>query len=353
MKRLALPALLLSVVAPRPAAQDPGAGGTPPGSTSIDGLSLGGLLRAFFTTGDDTILTFGDPVASVRLDEAQVYGELERGDFLLRAQLELESGTAVLEDGYVAWTPCDGLALKLGQFKPRILHSASVDPERLVLRDRTLLGEGFDTYDHGVELSGYDDPFRWFVAVTNGADGEGDGAFSSARLEWSVYEGELGLAEGAHGAPNHLVADFGFFVFFDSATKSSGFDAGGFGADLAFTIGPWFAHSELAVLRDFFPQTTVAVHGQPAVTLQPDSHPVAVTLGNHFASDWQATFRWEGADDLVDTDHYAVSLNHFAHGGSLVFTGEVGYYEANGPQGWVYSLGATVGANRPSHVREF
>jgi len=323
------------------------------GNSTHEDVSYGGLIRAFWGMSDDTIVTLGDPVASVLLDEAQVFTEFTRGTMLIRTQLELSSGTARLEDGYIAFRAGDSLGVRVGQFKPRILHSASANPETLVFRDRTILGERFDFYDHGVEVSGAQDPFRWFVSLVNGPDGQEDGYFSAGRVEWASYESELGLAEGARGAPDYLICDVGLFGFFDSATKSSVFDAGGYGIDLTLTLGPWYAHTEFTHLEKFFPASPVSVHGNPTLVLAPDSSPLSMTFGHRIGEEWVANARWERADDVPHTDHYAFALNHFPGNGSLMITGDVSYYETRGPQGLVFSLGMTIGANRPSHVREY
>ena len=318
------------------------------------GFSVGGVVRAFYGYSDDTIGTMGgDTVSSVVLEEAQPYVEYATGNTIVRVNFEMSSGSVELEDAYVAMQMKDWLGVKVGNFKPRVLQSASADPETIVFRNRTILGERFDFFDEGVEVTGYEDPFRWFLAVQNGPDGTGDGYFSSARLEWSSYEDELGLGEGQRGAPDYLICDVGFFGFFDSATDSSVFDAGGFGLDLTLTMGAWYGHMEFCHLEDNFLQVPVPVHGNPVLFLEPDSNPFSMTLGRAHDERWVGMFRWERTGDSSDTDHLALAVNHFPNKSSLAIIGDLSYYESRGPSGWVYSIGMSFGANRPSRVREY
>jgi len=46
-------------------------------------------------------------------------------------------------------------------------------------------------------------------------------------------------------------------------------------------------------------------------------------------------------------------VNHFPNKSSLAIIGDLSYYESRGPSGWVYSIGMSFGANRPSRVREY
>lgn len=317
-------------------------------------LSYGGLVRAFWSFSDATIATGGgDPVLAVFLEDVQPYFELAYSDALVRVQLELAGGTAVLEDGWVGWDPPDLMGFKTGQFKPRVLHSASADPETLVFRDRTLLGERFDYYDRGAELSGGGDAIHWFLAVTDGQDGDKTGVITSARIEWSVYEEELGLAEGARDSPNYLRAEFGFFGLTDSASAGSAADGGGYGMDFAMTLGPYYLHTEFAHLGNSFPDEPIFVDGNPAVFLAPDSTPFGLTFGKRLGEDWQTSFRWQIADDAVNTKYLGLAVNFFPNAGAVTFTSDVSRYEADGPEGWVFNVGVSVGASRPRDAQVF
>ena len=355
--RLVASFLLLSIILPQGwSAQEESPVALSDDGSSFLGLELEDLrysflLRAFYGYGDAAVFPFDDSVSSLDLEEAQITGEYTLADsVLIRTQLDVADGVE-LEDAYVAWSPHRYFGFKFGQFRPRVLFSATADPGSLVFRDRTFLGERFDFFEPGIEWSGSEDTLRWFLAALNGTDGGEDGIFASARLEWSVYEGELPRSEGTYGVPDYLRSEFGFFGFVDTSFASSTSDASGFGLDFAMSLGPWYTHAEVAHVEDAFLPVGLPVLDTQTIVIPGEADPFSVTFGRRFGERIQTNLRWQRPDDVVETDHFGLSSNYLFHAGDetrvpIGLTAEISYFDSNRDDGFAFSLGVSYGSNR-------
>ena len=209
-----------------------------------DPFTWGLLVRAFYTFSAKEAGAGTNDVSGTVLEDADLWLGTDLGELDLRVSADLDEGDLRLEDAHGHWRGFGWLGLTAGQFKPRVARSASLPDDGLLFRERTFLGAAFDAWDDGLELGGHYDQFDYWLAVTNGANGEESDHFWSTRAEWAVYDEAFDEREGAYGAPNHLRVLLGAMYFEDVALSSS--DAGGWGGDLALTFGPYAFHAEWA-----------------------------------------------------------------------------------------------------------
>ena len=133
-------------------------------------FSWGVLIRTFFTQSEKEA---GDGVSDADVsgfvfEDADLWLALDHEDFSARVSADLEQDGGVLEDAHATFRALDWLAVRMGQFKPRVVRSGSVPEDGLLFRERTFLGAAFDAWDDGVELGGHYDQFDWWVALTFG-----------------------------------------------------------------------------------------------------------------------------------------------------------------------------------------
>lgn len=316
---------------------------------AASGRTFGGLVRAFVASADDDVTSGGDDVSGFDLEDVDVFFELEEEQFSVRVSAELDDGNLGLEDGYARYRYSQALQLAVGQFKPRVVRSGSVQPGGLLFRERTFLGALFDVWDLGAELGGHYDQFDYWLAVTNAENGSESDHFWSVRGEWTLYEDPWADVEGAHGAPNYLRSLLGAFLFGDVALSSS--DGGGYGVDFALTFGPYSFHAEWAHVDDAFVRPADVTVGPPLV-LGGDASPLSATISRCLGTDWEGALRWQEADDADDTSGWSAAIDWFPGDGPLRWIADATRIEDDLDEGWILSLGIAIGASS-AHGRPF
>jgi hypothetical protein len=265
-------------------------------------LRWGALVRAFASHAG-TEANGAEKISGFVLEDVDVHFAVDGERLSWRVSMDLDGAALAdageevqLEDAHARFVPAAGWELVVGRFKPRVARSASIVPEGLLFRDRTFLGATFDLWDAGLELGRHYDQFDFWFALANAEDGLGTEDFWSLRVEWALYDSPFEDVEGARGAPNHLRALLGGFVFDDTALASS--KAGGVGFDLAFQLGPWAFLAEWASLGSAFVRD-VDVRDGAVVTIG-DGHPWALSMSRR-CGDWESGVRVERAGDAERT----------------------------------------------------
>jgi hypothetical protein len=303
----------------------------------------GVLLRVFYTASADeakAVLDDAD-VSGFELEDLDGYVAYEGTDYSLRLSADLGSGDVELEDALARWRFRDELALTAGQFKPRVVRSGSVPPGELLFRERTFVGAAFDGWDDGVELGGHYDQWDYWLALTDGSNGSETDHFTSARVEWALYDAAFEDREGARGAPDHLRVLIGATWFRDAAQSNA--DGGGWGGDLALTFGPYSFHGEWLGLDDEFARTIDVFNGY-LITLG-DGSPLAATLSRRVGADAEVALRFQRADDSDSTESFGIGANWSPGGGPARFVADVELVEGDTRDFSLFSLGLVLGSS--------
>jgi hypothetical protein len=189
---------------------------------SQDGTGWAALLRAVYTHSSDDIATGVGPsqpdTSGFNFNDLDLAFWGSQGIYMWRISADIEFNESGLvhdtdndlgvEDGYIRWN-CGGyFDAQMGQFKPQVSHSNSVDPEHLLFIDRTALGSAFDVWDLGIGASGAYDMLSWYVAIMNASNGHVRDHFYLLRLAWMIGAG-VGMYEGAMGSSDTLNATVG------------------------------------------------------------------------------------------------------------------------------------------------
>jgi len=307
-------------------------------------LRMGWLVRAFYSNSPPEA---GAPGATAdqsgfQLEDLDGFLAYETPDVAVRLSVDLdeaaEGGDVLVEDAWARWQHLDWMALAVGRFKPRVLRSNAVPQDGLLFRERTFLGAAFDRWDDGFELSGLWDEFGYFLALTDGANGDASEHFLSARGVWALVDEGFADREGALGAPNHLRVVLGAALFHDD-----GLSDGGFATDLALTFGPYGFHFEWATLGDNFTREVDVFDGH-VMTLG-DGHPYATTLSRRIGAHGELGLRMQQADEADDTQALGLSASWSPDGGALRFVADLEQVEGDTRDFSLFTVGVELGSS--------
>ena len=328
------------------AVDEDAAGGADVPEHPVEGLSWGGIVRAFYTYSQDDIATGGgDDISGFSVNDADLYFNVAVGDFVGRVSADFAPDGPELEDGYGTWLVADWFTVTLGQFKPRVVRSGIVDPETLVFKERTFLGASFDFWDVGVQVAGHYDQFDWWLAVTNASTGQRSDHLFVGRGEWAYYDEAWGDVEGAHGAPINLRLLFGIFAYTFTDVPGDGGD--GWGGDMALTMGPHSLHAEVMGIDNGIFLANNSLRDMPSLVLDGRGRPFSATYGYLFANRWQLAARYQNLDDDRDTKIFSGAVNWFPlEDGPVGWVLDVTHVDSKGPDGLVISVGVNVGLSR-------
>ena len=291
-----------------------------PLAPSQDGMGWAVLLQAVYSFSSDDLFTSGgaDPDLSGfgfnNIDLA-FWGNQGPYSYRVSADIDGNSGDDLdLEDAYVRWG-CGGyFDATMGNFKPRLSLTNSVDPERQVFIDRSVIGSSGDVWDNGVAVSGAFEQFNWFAGVMNGSNGHTRDHFYYLRGEVKVGTG-AGAYEGAMGSSDALNGTLGLtFVNDDTVGDITGdgdsdntawiLEFGGnisnfgFGAEVAQFDDDFVAitdedYSNIASTADFDGDTV----GDTFLVLADDSTPWMVYGSYLINPEWEVAVRYEDLDN--------------------------------------------------------
>ena len=298
---------------------------------AADSASIGGLVRTSFR---DAGTTGGFVQEDIDL---WAQGSLE--EFTWRVSFDMDSGSAVLEDAYVAWSYDSGMTVVMGQFKAPALRSAIIDPENLQFIDRSNLGAVHDFWDTGLGVMGdIQDGLSYALAVRDGYSAgpvwgdDSEELFWFAHLNYEIGNG-LSPVEGGMKAGEELDAAIGV-SWWDMEDDS--LDPV-LTVDVAATMGQISGSLELADSGDAGDNILGALAGM-------GTNPMAITLGYLFADNMEAGYRYEDYDDAGDNTKSTFGLNYYMHGHNAKW--QLNYIDDDLATDETLALGLTVGASR-------
>jgi hypothetical protein len=305
---------------------------------------LGALLRVFYGYSDDSV--FGsDDISGFELLDVDLWLDGEVGDFSYRIGVELDSGSnADLEDAFVRWACSSYLTSTLGQFKPRVARSASLNPENTFFGERSLIGAAFDEWQTGVGVSGTLDPIRWFFNVMNGTNSSDSDHFWNFRFEFDLGEG-AGDYEGAYGGGDGFNATIGASFFNDDT--QSGDDASGYAVDFAGSSGPLgFAVEALKIDDDYSGFGRMDIWTIPTATtygLESDSTPYSALVTWALDDQIELGLRLQDMDNMDDTTQLSFGANYYKSGHNAKWHASINKVDSDTDDGTFFLAGLTVG----------
>jgi len=349
---------------------------------SEDGMGWAALLRAALSYSSDDIATGGGnspDTSGFNFNDVDLAFWGSQGPYRWRISADIDDNDAglasggtsfLLEDAHIVWN-CGGyFDAMMGQFKPHVTRSNSVDPEKQVLIDRTSIGSAFDVWDDGVGLSGVWEYINWYFSLTDGQNGHERDHIYVLRGEYNLGQG-AGNYEGAMGSSDQMNGTVGLTLLHDDTNGDVDGDNNadntswivdfngnvsnvGFGAEVAQLDDDTF----LATSGDYsniFDSSTGTGTPLPtptsALVLFGDSTPWNVTVSYLINPEWEVAARYEDLDngDNNGPDNTVLSL------GANWYRGNAGKWQAQWSNfdadsafndGAVFEVGYSVGSTR-------
>lgn len=289
------------------------------------GIDMGAVVRNSYRDGDTE--------GGWSFEDVDVWLEGSLEEFDWRVSMDLDTGTAVVEDAWVRWACGENIGITWGQFKNNIVRSAIVDPENLLFIDRSLIGMEFDSWDNGVQVAGDVSGFMWSLAAQNGTDGTGDSLLFGAHVGYHIGNG-VTPSEGAMKGGEEFDATIGVGY---TDEQDDGVDAILL-IDGAFTVGPISGGIELADGGD----DTVLSNG--TFTGTDGTNPWALMVGYLLADNLELGFRHEDRDNDADETRSTFGLNWYLHGHNAKW--QINYIDDDALPDQVIAVGLTVGKSR-------
>jgi hypothetical protein len=336
---------------------------------SEDGMGWSALVRAVYSYSRDDISTGADPsdadTSGFKFNDVDLAFWGATGPYSWRVSADLDgngfefdsttnqvssvSSQLWLEDAYVRWGCGEYFDAMMGNFKPRVTRSNSVDPEKQVLIDRTAIGASFDSWDLGVGVNGSFETFHWWAALMNGFNGHTRDHAYVLRGEFDLGSG-AGQYEGAMGSSDALNATIGLSLVANDTLDEIALDVNGdlspdfSGGGSSSNNRNWFLDVngsvsnfgfgfEVAELDDDYIGFTDEDYGKlhDASTSSPaddfpflfflgDSNPWNVTVSYLIAPELEVAARYEDLDNDSgsgpDNTVLSVGLNWYRDGGA-------------------------------------
>jgi hypothetical protein len=350
---------------------------------SQDSLGWSVMLRAVFSHSGDDISTGADEPDTSGFNfndvDAAFWGAQGPYRWRLSADIDdndaglAESSSLNIEDAWVSWTCSEYFDATMGQFKPRLSRSNSVDPEKQIMIDRTVIGSSLDFWDDGVGAAGSMDLFNWYVGMMDGQNGHTRHHLYYARGEYHLGSG-AGEYEGAMGSSDQMNGTIGITVVHNDASG----DADGDGdrdnntwlADFNGKVSQFGFGVEVAGLDD---DTFLATSGDysnifdssdgsgaplptptSALVLAGDSTPWGVTGSYMLNEEWEFAVRYEDLDngevagaDGPDNTVISVGANWY-RGTAARWQAQFSMIDSDGDfnDGDILEVGYAVGATR-------
>lgn len=334
-----------------------------------DGRGWAVLLRAVYTHSSDDIATAGGPDTSgFNFNDVDIAFWGSQGAYTWRLSADIINNEAgktgaifELEDAYIRWL-CGGyFNAQVGNFKPRVTRSNSVDPGYLLFIDRSAIGSSMDMWDNGVGVDGAWEQLRWYVAIMNGLNGHTRDHFYLLRGEWDFGSG-AGDYEGAMGSSDTMNGTIGASFINDDSVPTSGGDSDttaylldfhgnasqfGFGGEIALIGDDYVGWGTDEDFNNIFAPFT-------SLPLGEDSKPWNAYLSYQVNQEWEFGVRYEDLDnDTVggatgpDNTLLSVVANWYRDGGKwqAQWT-DIDSDESGVPDGSVFEVGFSVGTSR-------
>jgi len=349
---------------------------------SQDGMGWTALLRAVYSHSSDDIATGGPgangpDTSGFNFNDVDLAFWASFGSYTVRVSADISDNEAgnfgaafVLEDAYVKWA-CGGyFDAMVGNFKPRVTRSNSVDPEHLLFIDRSALGSAFDGWDNGIGLGGAWEQLHWYFALMNGGGASGGGHTRDhlyvLRGEWDFGSG-AGRYEGAMGSSDLLNGTVGVSFINDDTVPTTGGNSDtfawaadfhgnvsnvGFGGEV-FKIGDdyvgWGTDEDFSNIFD---------GAANRLEIAEDSTPWNVYVSYLINPEWEVGVRWEnldndivGGSDAAGADNTLLSVvaNYYGTGSGAKWQAQytdIQADESGAPEGSIFEIGFSVGSTR-------
>jgi hypothetical protein len=334
---------------------------------SQDSMGWSALLRVVYTYSKDDIATGGgEDTSGLNFNDADIAIWGAQGPYAWRISADIDDNEAgqlgaqfELEDAWVKWTCGEYFDAHIGNMKPRVSRSNSVDPEKLLFIDRSPLGSAFDGWDNGVAATGRMEQIFWGAWILNGSNGHVSDHLIVARGEFDIGTG-AGEYEGAMGSQDTLNGTFGLSFVNDDATATPG--PGG-GADTSLwlfdfhgSVSQFGFGFELAKLDDDIQGATDEDYSNIiGLNLYGDSEPFSVYGSYAINPEWEVAVRYDDLDNketagganAEDNTVLSVAANYY-RGPGAKWQAQYSMYDADSafPDGDVFEVGLVIGSTR-------
>jgi hypothetical protein len=341
---------------------------------SQDGSGWAALIRAVYSHSSDDIATGGagqPDTSGFNFNDIDLAFWGNQGPYMWRVSADIEGNEAGLvgdteldvNDAYVKWN-CGGyFDAMMGNFKPHVSRSNSVDPEHLLFIDRSALGSSFDSWDNGIGASGTWEQLWWGLAMMNASNGHTRDHAYFLRGEWNLGSG-AGMYDGAMGSSDTLNGTVGLtFINDDSIgdiTGDNDSDNTAWLIDFHGNVSNVGFGAEVAKFDDDFLSTTDEDFSNifsplPFLILADDSTPWNVMVSYLASPELEFGFRYETLDnDEVlgvagpDNKLMTVVANWYRSGNAGKWQAQWTDIDADtgSPDGSIIEIGYTIGATR-------
>lgn len=335
---------------------------------SQDSSGWSALLRAAYTYSTDDIATGGGvnpDTSGFNFNDADIAIWGAQGPYAWRVSADIDNNEAgqsgaqfELEDAWVKWTCGDYFDAHVGNMKPRISRSNSLDPEKLAFIDRSPLGSAFDGWDNGVAATGRQEQFFWGAWILNGSNGHESDHLSVLRGEFDMGSG-AGEYEGAMGSSDALNATIGLTFLNDDATPTTGgnSDTDLWLLDFAGKVSQFGFGFEIAKINDDLVGATDEDFSNLAtpLNLYGDTNPWSAYGTFAINSEWEVGVRYDDLDNSEDAagtsqeDNTVISVAaNYYRGTNAKWQAQYSMFDADSafPDGDVLEIGFSIGATR-------
>lgn len=326
-------------------------------ATQGDWMDIKALLRGFYNYSSDDLATLGgDDVSGVTLADAEINGNFQVGDVNLRLGVDFADGGADLQDAFAMYRVSEDVSVRMGRYKPHVLRSNFIDPDKQFFPYRTALGAAFDFWDEGVGAYGDVEAFSWSFDIFNGPafNGNLSGHLYVLRVLWNsgrlpgLYET---TPEDAFGAGDEPAFSVGGTIVEEDVTTG---DAGLFAVDAMGTVGRIGFGAEVAVIgEDAMLNTGVSPEWQalatPLVFDDGDDSTTAWAIqGNILPDDrFGVGARLENLDNDDDNTILTIAGNMYDAGHAGKLQAAVSFISSdNFDDTTVFTVGYSFGASR-------
>jgi len=315
---------------------------------------VGALLRVAFDDADSELSGTPDDISGFRMYDAQLWFSSYVGDFEVFVKADAGEtsafppitgdgvGPLTLRDAWVRTPIAENVQLYWGQYKCPLVLSGNVGDGRLVMIDRTRIGQLFSApgaYQPGAAVMADFGPIHLKFALQNGADSAADGWGIVARGEFQFGDGAK-THEGAFGSPEGFNATVGLGYFTDDS-QIAGED---FGSALALdgyaTINALSFHAEILDADEELASRALG-------NVTDDATPYSATVGFLFAEQYEAVVRFQDLDNEVDATIVGAGLNRYVNGHAAKWQINVSRYEDDVDEGTILQVGLSVGLDSP------
>ncbi len=320
-------------------------------ASSKSSVNVGYLLRTSYATSSDVLYepAAGQDLGGFRMQDASLWfqGYIGGYEVFLRADASDatdwppigggQPGALQMRDAWARAPIHDNVSLYFGNFRCPVVNSGMLDEGKLLMIDRTRIGQFFDVYQAGAALVADFDQFHVKLAAQNGGDGAADELGIVARAEYKVGEGAK-HREGALGAEG-FDATIGVGYFQDRGMGSE-FDA--FIGDAYMTFDQFSLHAEMVDMGGDLAAMTVGNAGGKSAT------PFTATLGYRIDERFELALRYQDLDDDNETTQIGAGLNYYVAGHAAKWQLNVSQYDNSTTDGLLIQVGLTLGSAFPN-----